>query len=443
MLFDKKIQETVVLSVGGSLVVPDGGIDTEFLKGLNDFVRKHVKKGRRFFIVVGGGTTARQYRDAGKKTIGEVTNEDLDWLGIHATRVNAQLLRTIFKDIAHPKIIKDYDKKENYKEPVVIGSGWKPGWSTDYDATILARDYKASVIINLSNIDYVYDKDPKKFKDAKPIKKTTWDYFETLVGNKWVPGSNAPFDPIASQLAKQIGVTVIVANGKKFKNLANILNGESFIGTVITPFKIDSSYYDREYFEGKKGEYRLGYSESFMGNLLQNAANLYRAIWIKFVLNPKSCLDIGCGTGKLVYYLRKLGIEAYGIEISHYALESARKEIKPYLQFGDITKIPHEDNSFDAVVTFDVLEHLERSRLRKSVEESIRISRKWIVHKVFTKENHWIHFSHSRDFSHMSVLSIPYWLNMFKYIENVTVVRKLYFRFPSFVETLFLLRKKN
>jgi ubiquinone/menaquinone biosynthesis C-methylase UbiE len=136
-------------------------------------------------------------------------------------------------------------------------------------------------------------------------------------------------------------------------------------------------------------------------------------------------------------------VKLSGIEISHYALESARKEIKPYLQFGDITKIPHEDNSFDAVVTFDVLEHLERSRLRKSVEESIRISRKWIVHKVFTKENHWIHFSHSRDFSHMSVLSIPYWLNMFKYIENVTVVRKLYFRFPSFVETLFLLRKKN
>jgi len=375
--------------------------------------------------------------------IGKITKEDLDWLGIHSTRLNAHLLRTIFQDIAHPRIIENYDKKlRNWKEPVAIGAGWKPGWSTDYDAVILARDHKASVIINLSNIDWVYDKDPAKFKDAQPIKKTTWDYFEKLVGNKWIPGINAPFDPVATQLAKKLGITVIVTNGKNFKNLENILEGEDFKGTVITSFKIDASFYDREYFEGKKGEYRLSYSESFFGNFVQNMVNFYRALSIKIFLNPKNCLDVGCGTGRLVHYLRRLGVEAYGIEISKYALEVAAKEVKPYLKYGDIVKIPYPNNSFDLVLTFDVLEHLERSKIKKAVEETVRVSRKWILHKIYTVENLWINLFHRKDFSHLSVLSQAFWLNMFKSMNNVMVVRKFFIKLPSFIETKFLLRKK-
>lgn len=444
MFFQKKIQETIVLSVGGSLLVPNGGIDAKFLKNLNIFIRKHVKKGRRFFIVVGGGTTCRHYIEAGKTVIKEIAEEDLDWIGVHTTRLNAHLVRTVFQDIAHPRIIENYDRKlYNAQEQVIVAAGWKPGWSTDYCAVLLARDYGASAIINLSNIDYVYDKDPNKYKDAKAIKKTTWHYFETLVPGEWKPGINAPFDPVASRLAKQLGTTVIVANGKNFSNLANILNGESFRGTVITPFKIDASFYDREYFEGKKGEYRLSYSESYLGKVLHNLVHMYRALWLALVLKPKNCLDVGCGTGRLVYYLRKLGVEAYGIEISHYALEAAEKEVKPYLQYGDITKIPYPDDFFDVVVTFDVLEHLERSRLRKAVEETIRVSKRLIVHKVFTPENFWIRLFHTKDFSHLSVLPAQYWLTMFKYIESITVVRKFFFRLPSFIETIFVLRKNK
>lgn len=444
MWLEDRNPEIIVLSLGGSLVVPNGGIDADFLKKFNQFIRTEVKKGKRFCIVVGGGKTTRHYQNAGKAVIGKITDEDLDWLGIHSTRMNGHLLRTIFQDIAHPRIIENYDKKlRNWKEPVVIGAGWKPNWSTDYDAVVLARDYNASVIINLSNIDWVYDKDPAKFKDAQPIKKITWDYFERLVGNKWTPGINAPFDPIATQLAKKIGLTVIIANGKNFNNLENILSGDSFKGTVITPFKIDASFYDREYYERKKGEYPFSYTESFVGNLIQNIVNLYRALSIKIFLNPKNCLDVGCGTGRLVHYLRRLGIEAYGIEISKYALQIATKEVKPYLKYGDITKIPYDDNNFDLVLTFDVVEHVERSKLKKALEETVRVSRKWILHKIYTVENHWITLFHGKDFSHLSVLSSSFWVNMFKSMENITMVRKIFVKLPSFFETKFLLKKKN
>lgn len=224
----------IVISLGGSLVVPNGGMDLKFLTAFNDFIRDKVASKWRFFIVVGGGSTARHYIDAAKNVAGNITDWDLDYLGIHATRLNAHLIRTIFQDIAHPRIIQNYERKiASLKQPLVVASGWKPGRSTDYDAVLLARDYSAEIIINMSNITQVYDKDPNKFSTAKPIDKISWDDFEKIVGSEWVPGSNLPFDPIATKLAKKLNLTVYVI-GKELDNLDKILKGEDFLGTVIS-----------------------------------------------------------------------------------------------------------------------------------------------------------------------------------------------------------------
>lgn len=432
----------IIISVGGALIAPDG-INHDFLRKLNLFIRDQVKKGRRFFLTAGGGRTARHYRDAGQAVVGDMDREDLDWLGIHATRLNGHLLRTIFQDIAHPRIIENYDKKlVGWKEPVVIGAGWKPGFSTDYDAVMLAKDYKANLIINLSNIDWVYDKDPNKFKDAKPIEKMTWQEAEELVGDKWIPGMNSPFDPVATQLAKQLGLTVIVANGKDFDNLQHIVEGDAFKGTVIMPYRLDASFYNREYFTGKKGEHRLGYTESFVGDFFHTAINYYRALLIKLFLNPKNCLDVGCGTGRLVRCLRFFGIDAYGVEISVDALDLADEEVKPFLKKGDITSIPYETNQFDIVITFDVLEHIETSKLKKGIDETIRVSKKYILHKIYTRENLWITWFHAKDYSHISVFMRKYWQKKFNEHPGAVLLKGSFFKLPSFFESIFLLKKK-
>jgi len=224
----------IVISLGGSLVVPNGGIDIKFVSEFNIFIRNKVANNWRFFIVVGGGATARAYIDAAKKVAGNISDWDLDWLGIHSTRLNAHMLRTIFQDIAHPRIIQNYEKKiVNLRQPLVVAAGWKPGSSTDYDAVLLARDYKSHVVINMSNISSVYDKDPNKFPDAKPYHKLKWNEFVKLVGVTWSPGSNLPFDPIATKLAKELGLKVFVV-GKELDNIENILNGQDFVGTVIS-----------------------------------------------------------------------------------------------------------------------------------------------------------------------------------------------------------------
>ena len=228
--------EKVVMSIGGSLIVPNGGIDTKFLSELNKFIREQLANNpnRQFFLVAGGGSTARHYIDAGRKAIGhELTRDDLDWLGIHATKLNAHLVRTIFRDIAHPYIIKHYEIIRKAIEPVVVAAGWKPGWSTDYDAVLLCEDYDIKEIINLSNVNQVYDKDPRENKDAKAIARVSWEDFRKIVGDKWIPGMNTPFDPVASKKAQELGIKVVFMSGHDFENIRNYFNGKKFLGTVI------------------------------------------------------------------------------------------------------------------------------------------------------------------------------------------------------------------
>lgn len=229
-------KDKIVISLGGSLIVPNGGIDVAFLTKFNDFIRKQLAahKGRQFFIVSGGGATSRHYIDAGREVVGhELTHDDLDWLGIHTTKLNAHLIRTIFRDIAHPYVLKHYEIIRKVTEPVVVASGWKPGWSTDFCAVMICEDYNVKVIVNMSNIDMAYDSDPKTNPTAKPIKKINWREFRKIVGNKWIPGMNMPFDPIASKKAEELGLKVVILKGDNFENFEHYFKGRNFVGTTI------------------------------------------------------------------------------------------------------------------------------------------------------------------------------------------------------------------
>jgi len=220
-----------VISLGGSLVVPNG-IDIKFLKKFKNIINEEIRKNRKFIIIVGGGKIARNYQNSARK-LAKGSNEDLDWLGIHATRINAHLLLTIFRKYAYYRIIKNPKEKIKFKEKILIAAGWKPGFSTDYDAVLLAKTYGSDTIINLTNVDYVYDKDPNKFKDAKPFKKISWKEYLNLLDKKWIPGMSAPFDPIASKLAKKFKLKVVIINGRKLKNFQDYLENKDFTGTII------------------------------------------------------------------------------------------------------------------------------------------------------------------------------------------------------------------
>jgi uridylate kinase len=226
-------REYVVVSVGGSLIVPDG-IDSEFLKNFRELVNRKVQEGLGFYIIAGGGKLARRYQDAAKDIRGNLSSEDADWMGIHATRLNAHLLRTLFLENAQDRIVKNPTRSVNTKYPVIVGSGWKPGNSTDYCAVMAAKKLGAKKLINLSNIDYVYTADPRTDANATKIEKTSWTEFRKLIPKEWDPGLSSPFDPIAAKEADAMNLEVAVINGAKLQEFENYISGKPFIGTVIS-----------------------------------------------------------------------------------------------------------------------------------------------------------------------------------------------------------------
>lgn len=223
----------VVISLGGSLIVP-GEIDVEFLKSFKVFVEKETKRGNRFVIIAGGGKTARDYQVAAS-AVTKINAEDLDWLGIHATRLNAHLMRTILRDIAHPVIVNDPDEVRDIPDTVkvIVASGFRPGSSTDLRAIQIAKNVNAAKVVNLSNVDYAYTEDPNKNPDAKPIEKINWIEFRKLLPKEWDPGLSSPFDPVAAKEAEEKDIEVAIINGAKLNELENYIEGRAFKGTLI------------------------------------------------------------------------------------------------------------------------------------------------------------------------------------------------------------------
>ena len=107
-------------------------------------------------------------------------NTERDVIGIDVSRLNARVVKQVFNEAAFLEVVTNPTKKVNTKKDVVVAAGWKPGWSTDYCAVTLAKNMGIKTIVNLTNIDYVYDKDPKKFKNAKAFKEINWRDFRNF-----------------------------------------------------------------------------------------------------------------------------------------------------------------------------------------------------------------------------------------------------------------------
>lgn len=234
-----------IIDLGGSIICPrPGKINISFLKKFRKLILKHLKKGEKFIIITGGGKLSRNYQQAASKIVslvscpktkyeGRITKEDLDWIGIHSTRLNAHLLRTIFFKNAYPVIIDNPKKTIKNNPSLIIASGWQPGWSTDYMAVLLAKRFKAKSLIVASAISHVYNKDYLKYRNAKKIKEIRWKDYRKLIPKKWTPGIGTPVDPVATKEAQKIGLRTIVLKGTDLKNLENCLNNKQFKGTVI------------------------------------------------------------------------------------------------------------------------------------------------------------------------------------------------------------------
>lgn len=230
-----------VISLGGSIIAPDK-VDVAFLRAFRKALLEHLEAEaeRRVILVCGGGAPAREYQGAYRAVLSEGGQfagdpDAQDWLGIAATRLNAELVRLLFQPLCPERVVTDPTAVSVFPGRVLVAAGWKPGWSTDYDAVLLAARFQADTLVNLSNVARVYSADPKLDPAARPLERLSWAELQAMVGTTWTPGSNVPFDPVATGEAARLRLRVVVAAGRNIENLKRILAGESFEGTTIGP----------------------------------------------------------------------------------------------------------------------------------------------------------------------------------------------------------------
>ena len=222
----------VVLSLGGSLIIPDD-VDTKFLQKFKKVILKNTKK-HKFAIVCGGGSTARRYISALKES---GLNEKLQsYSGISATRMNARFMNYLFNKDSERGIPHTTETlKEDLKKQDVVFCGaleYKPKQTSDSTAAELAKKFK-TIFINLTNVTGLYDKNPKKFKSARFIPKITWKEFDKLANkSKFQPGQHFVLDQTASEIIMKNEIPTYIL-GQNMKQLENVLKGKKFKGTLI------------------------------------------------------------------------------------------------------------------------------------------------------------------------------------------------------------------
>ncbi len=225
-------KKVMVLSLGGSLIIPDE-IDVRFLRKFREVINKNAKN-YKFVIVCGGGSVARKYINALRE---ESKSDYLQSLaGISVTRLNARFMAYFFGKDPNWGIPHDMKHISNLlKREDIIFCGalrYAPNQTSDGTACRLAAFLKSD-FINLTNVKGLYDKNPNKYKDAKFIPETTREQLARIVHQvEQKPGMHAPVDYTAMKIILQSKLRVFIL-GKDAKQLDNLLNGRKFVGTRI------------------------------------------------------------------------------------------------------------------------------------------------------------------------------------------------------------------
>lgn len=217
-----------VISLGGSVIVQDK-INSEFLKKFKDIIMKSKDK---FVIVTGGGKTARVYIN-GLKDV-NLAEKELSLIGIGITRLNAKFMSKFFKTTETiPKSLKEVKNVINKNKVVFCGGlRYEPDNTSDGTAAEIARDLK-SELINITDVDGLYTKDPNKFKMAKFIPKINFEEFKKIANRvKYSAGQHFVLDQHAAEIIKDHKIKTVIL-GNDLNNFERFLRGKRFKGTLI------------------------------------------------------------------------------------------------------------------------------------------------------------------------------------------------------------------
>jgi len=223
----------VVLSVGGS-VFATGDSDAAYVDKLATLLSQLARE-IPLVATVGGGRTAREYIRLGR-VLG-LTEIELDEIGIDVTRLHARLLaaRVGPPAPAHPPATIAAAVNEAHRGPLVILGGTEPGHTTDAVAALLAVRLRAARVVNATNVDGLYDRDPRAHRNAKRLERVSWDRFRTIVHahTDGQAGQEFVFDRLGADTLGRAKIPLRIVAGRDLDNLEAAIRGRAFRGTAI------------------------------------------------------------------------------------------------------------------------------------------------------------------------------------------------------------------
>jgi len=225
-------EEIIVMSLGGSVIIPDK-ISYGFLDKFKDLIIR-LSKDKRFVIVVGGGSTARKYINPLLKE--GISQKTACLIGIGITRLNARFMLNFFGWPAAKHLPSSMKELKNMieKNRIVFTGGLRfvPNNTSDGTAAQIASYIKTD-LVNVTNVQGLYTKDPRKYRDAEFIPEISFDEFDKIVRKiKYSAGQHFVLDQNASKIIKKSRIKTIII-GDDIKNLENFLAGKKFDGTII------------------------------------------------------------------------------------------------------------------------------------------------------------------------------------------------------------------
>lgn len=208
----------LVIKLGGSLLFDENGPIISYIDNLLPVLKK-IDSEHEMILAVGGGKFVKNYFSRVRKYL---DNEKMEWIGIELMKANALFFSYL---LAKQPIF----NIEAVSGPCVL-SGIKPRRSSDANAAEAAARIGADLLIKATDVDGIYDEDPKT-KNAKKYDHLSFEELGKFV-SKTSPGKYGVLDPVAIEIIKKFRIKTIVINGKPPKNILQAINGKN-IGTII------------------------------------------------------------------------------------------------------------------------------------------------------------------------------------------------------------------
>ena len=189
---------------------------------------------------------------------------------------------------------------------------------------------------------------------------------------------------------------------------------------MLKRFNQDEGLFEKDFFDARSKE--QGFCRSYPRDTIYPRFKAL-ATQIKDQFKPETVLDIGCAKGFLVSAFKELGVVAYGVDISEYAISCAQPEIKPYLYKVNLNKdvLPFEAEKFDFITCLETVEYLHNYKL--TIQEAYRLLKPGGYFYLETS-----YLRNRRDRMRINIHSKSFWItefednDRFKFIPHESVI---------------------